>query len=264
MRKYWVIFLTFLSENLQFRGELFLWIFYDALNTFTFLVIWAGIYSGGQSFGGFSLAQMMQYYVAVFLVENITQTRFENGWISVIRNGYLDMLLTKPFPIFGYMITQELSKKMLSFILALPFILGFSLCIPFFSFPKTFALVMYTVAFFMGSFFFNSFLSIIIATCAFWFDEAKGIGHFISILQSLFGGFLLPLVLLPSFLQRIALRLPFQHTVQTPAFLLSGRIQSTDALLSAFIVLISSTVFLYFFASFLWKKGIRTYTSAGG
>ena len=79
----------------------------------------------------------------------------------------------------------------------------------------------------------------------------------------LFSGFLMPLAILPEWLQQLAEALPFQYLIYFPVMIFIGKVDA-----SAFVNgLIMQLVWILAFAAAIhlfWRAGLRRYTAYGG
>lgn len=95
---------------------------------------------------------------------------------------------------------------------------------------------------------------------AFWLNQTNGMLRLFSFAQELLTGALIPLHLLPMFIQDISKILPFQYYLYIPLQVLMDRIPIRNVIHYCFI----STgwfVFMLVAAYLIWKKGIRHYES---
>jgi ABC-2 type transport system permease protein len=81
--------------------------------------------------------------------------------------------------------------------------------------------------------------------------------------ESMLGGQIFPLDLMPPALFRIAQFLPFPYQMYFPAAILTGRIALPEAL-RGLAVAAGWALALLALARFLWGRGLRRYTAVGG
>jgi len=113
----------------------------------------------------------------------------------------------------------------------------------------------------------SAFIQFSIAYCfgmlTFWLLEIQGFVILSMAVESILGGQLFPLDLMPAGLFRAAQFLPFYYQTYYPAAILSGRI-GRELALQGLALQLFWTLALVGFARFLWRRGLRRYTAVGG
>jgi ABC-2 type transport system permease protein len=97
----------------------------------------------------------------------------------------------------------------------------------------------------------------------FWFLEIQGFIILSLALESVLGGQMFPLDLLPPAAFRVIQYLPFYYQMYFPAAILTGRISGRTAL-HQLPVQAAWAVGLVALAGFLWRRGLRRHTAVGG
>ncbi len=112
------------------------------------------------------------------------------------------------------------------------------------------ALIQFTIAYCFG-------------LLAFWFLEIQSFIILSMAVESLLGGQMFPLDLMPPWLFRISQFLPYFYQMYFPAAIFTGRIEYAAALEGLAIQSVWA-VLLLGVAQFLWMRGLRRYTAVGG
>jgi ABC-2 type transport system permease protein len=82
-------------------------------------------------------------------------------------------------------------------------------------------------------------------------------------LLAFFSGMMIPLALMPVWLQTIAWALPFAHVTTTPSSIYLGRVDTAGAL-GLIAAELAWVVGLWWFARLLWRHAVKKVTIHGG
>ena len=213
--------------------------------------MWSAAYRGETEIGGFSLDQTLTYFVTLLVLQFFIGAFSEDYEISEeIRSGLINQFLTKPINYFVYRFTIFVSARLVSGLLALvPLTLALPLIGDYLTFPdEVWRLVLGLPAAFM---------------LTFWFLEIQSFVILSMTIETLLGGQVFPLDLLPDTIYRISQFLPYYYQMYFPAAILTGRIDYSSAsqglLIQAFWV-----VALLVIAQVLWRRGLHQHTAVGG
>jgi len=268
MRKNWVLFTISLQDAFSERGSAVVWAFLDFLWPFVNLFIWVGIYQGqgGESttIGGFSLSQMLTYYLGVALISATAVSHQEYEIIRDIQSGDLSNYLLKPLSYIKFQLVTSISWKILKGMIILPFILLaafiFKNYIDFNLTPATTLVFIGVLIFSFLLYFLNAF---IFGLLTFWVDEPGGFIEMNEIARSLFSGMALPLAFLPWPFSVISNILPYRYFYDFPLRILSGRIENSD-ILNGLLAQLGWLLIFYCIYKVLWRRGISRYSAFGG
>jgi len=104
---------------------------------------------------------------------------------------------------------------------------------------------------------------LIIGTLALYVDSAMSVFDLWLGIHFVLSGYLVPLELLPSWVEPIAMALPFRYTLAFPVELLIGKM-SLDVGLSHLGVQWMFVVALGISAALFWRAGMRRFVAFGG
>jgi len=261
------MFLARLANGIQYRVELFIWLFLDIIPFVLVVPVWVMIYQGDQTElikTGFSLVSLISYYVASIWLLNMTDTHFEELWTENVRLGRIDTHIVKPAKLYLMPIMHMFAQKLLAITMFfIPFGMVLWFLRAYISFPNVTERLPIVAVFAGIGLMLNAAFSLMLVAGAFWFDQVEGLSHFKWALGSIFSGTLAPLSFFPIWVQKIAAFLPFQDIIQTPSLFLIGNLNA-QAMILPFIRLSVYCVFIWALAIWFWNKSIRKYTSAGG
>jgi ABC-2 type transport system permease protein len=253
------------GKAIEYRSEIFVWLLLDTMPLVVLLLVWSSIFQHTSDLKGFTLSQMMSYYIWISIIAGITNTHFESWRVKEIREGKIDFYLTKPLAYPLEILLREIGGKLFFWLILIPFQLVFvfllnrlthiSLSMP--SWSEVPALLFLLA---MG-FAFEFLVALLIVLLGFWFEGAEGLEHFKWIAVSVFGGVIIPVPLMPYWLQAMTESLPFRYLVVVPIGILQNTVSFSyqDVLkICGYITCLTGLVL------FTWQRAKYKYTSAGG
>jgi ABC-2 type transport system permease protein len=107
------------------------------------------------------------------------------------------------------------------------------------------------------------FVNFILNCIAFWTLEIHAVQLIVTWVTDLFGGQIIPLVIFPEFLQKIAFALPFAAMFSTP-LLIYTRVITPDRYLAALGLQLFWLVVLALVATIVWRAGAKRVIVQGG
>jgi len=259
-RKYLNLLSLNFSKILQYRSEIIVWVFLDAIPFLVLFAILSSLYTQDETIRGLTLAQTSQYYLLVMLVSSMTDTHFENFRSEQVRTGKIDFFLTRPLSFFQEILLQDIAGRFFYFILYLPVILATSVVLQVQLFPVGWQLAT-AVAVLISAYFINVMVSFWIVCGTFWLESAYGLEHFKMVSVTLASGALVPIAFMPDWLQTITRALPLKYLYAVPIEIMQGSYSLTSGDISylAVIILFSGT-----FSWWLWRAAKRQYAGYGG
>ena len=99
---------------------------------------------------------------------------------------------------------------------------------------------------------------------SFWFLEIQGFVILSMALETLLGGQMFPLDLLPAWGYSIARCLPFYYQMYFPAAIFTGRLTDVSAIFQGYAIQAGWVLFMWAVAHFMWKRGLGHYQAVGG
>jgi ABC-2 type transport system permease protein len=257
------IFGLYLQRALTYRGEFFLWTLIDAMPLLTMIVLWFAVYHQGNQIGQFDFKQLLTYYLIGHLMGGLISVHFEEEGIKWINDGTISTFFLRPFSFFKHAIVGALAWRTFKLIVTiLPLIVIIALFFPQSVIAPKFITILCLIMFTFIGFCLDSLLSFAIVAIAFFFEQAKALIHLKWILDDLFDGSLLPLMLYPNWFQKIARFLPFQYRFAFPLEIYLGYRQDNQILLG-FIYGLIWVLILAFLVRKLWQKALYKFTAVG-
>ncbi len=252
-----------LIRTLYYRLELLIWALLDSLPFIVLFGVMAKIFAGQDQVQGYTTANIIQYYLIVFLIQTLSDVHFEGWRCQEIREGRIDFYLARPFAYINDIIWKSMSSKCTYFLISFPIyaVLYFSFAslyqvplLPIMSSGFLFFLFLLIVAYSL-----NIMVGLWIVMGTFWLEGSNGLEHFKWIAISLFSGAMIPVALMPGWLKSIVEILPFKYLYAVPIGVLQHTYTFTkyDG-----VYLTVLTCFMLWFTFLFWKKSIFQYSSA--
>lgn len=266
MTIHWHIFKLGLQNTAAYRTNFFFRALFNLVPLVAALALWRAIFAGGkETIAGYTLAQMLSYYLIVTLVE-ITTAVTEDEWqiATDIKDGQISQFLLRPLDYFAYRLCLFSANRLIYTAMAL--------------LPMT-AIVLWNVQYlippaslvsllgFACSLAFSALLQFLLAyltaLLAFWVLEISTMSFMLLAAQRLASGEMFPIDLLPEWLNRSLMLTPFPYCVFFPAGIYMGRVHG-GALAWGLLMQALWCVALFALARLVWFRGLRTYTAVGG
>ena len=181
-----------------------------------------------------------------------------------IKEGMLVMYLLKPISYFWKKFFEELPAKLLQATYGLLFCL---VAIAFlgkniFTFSHDFSIILLCLLLLAGAMLLSFTLKMILGILTFWFIDIQGLYEMIYLIEVIFSGILMPIVLMPTQIAHIAYILPFAYIVYSPISVLQGHVSLVEIFPILFIQCIWLLIGFLVYQT-LWMLGIKKFSGVG-
>jgi ABC-2 type transport system permease protein len=228
-------------------------------------LIWTAVYSDRSVLQGIDLRQMLIYFGATTLIGYMTMDFADWNLQMLVRTGRFLTFMLRPIHHRFFALSQKIGHRILGFLFeALPCLLIFQFLFRINLVPQRFGWTAISILF---AFLMNFYVNYSIGLAAFWLTQSAGLRRVYQALAALFSGALVPLVLFPTFCQKILFFLPFQYVSYVPAMVWIGHYELAGITLSipAIVALQAGAVTIAAMLSeCLYRLSIRRYTDSGG
>jgi ABC-2 type transport system permease protein len=246
---------------MQHRSFFFVLAFSWMIQPLVFLFVWAAAVGDG-TVGGLSRNNIIAYYLALILVNQLTYAQANWTVGDLIRGGDMNRLLLYPMsPLYNTLASELAGKAVyMTFVAPVALLLGLWLKPAFdVTAPAVVAFVPALLMAWLLRFLWGYWLALL----AFWATRADALLAVQDSLIFLLGGQVAPLALLPDGLRLAATLLPFRYMAAFPAELLTGTLDGRQMAIGFTMQAfwLSVAVILY---RFMWRHGLRRYTAVGG
>jgi ABC-2 type transport system permease protein len=251
------------SEQFQYRTANYFYMFGMVAEPVIYLVVWTTIAKQeGGTVQGLSVGYFAAYYIVWTLVRNMNIVFGAPFWEHRIREGELTKDLLRPVLPLHYDIAYFAGWKFVVIVLWIPLAIGLSLVFH----PTLSPSPGQVVAFFLaiwGAYLLRTMFQESLGMLCFWTTRGAAIFDLWMTLELLLSGRLVPLPLMPGWVQDVSRFLPFQWAFYFPIQSLIGDLSATELLrgLGAQVLWILIGLGIFRFA---WKHAVKRYSAVGG
>jgi ABC-2 type transport system permease protein len=252
-----------IAQQIQYRVANYMYMLGMVAEPVIYLVVWQTVATQqGGAVAGITAGQFAAYYIVWTLVRNINIVFTPYGWEERIREGQLSAQLLRPlFPIvedLGFF----LGWKPVVIVLWLPIALFLSLVFHPVLNPSPLAIVVFAVSL-LGAYLIRSLNQSSLGLITFWTTRVGPIFALYIAAELLLSGRLVPMALMPDWVQALANVLPFQWTFGFPIEALVGNLP-TDRLLGGLAMQLLWIVVGSVLVRVVWHFAVRRYSAVAG
>lgn len=268
--KYRQAFLVGLQSNLVYRWNFGVRGIFGLFHLAAVFILWSAAHEGRVEINGFSFNQTITYFVTVMALGFFVGAFNEDYQISEeIRNGLINQFLLKPINYFLYRFSIFVAARMVSGVLIfIPLLLAFPFIKDNLTFPANAWVIPAGLLAMAGAAMIQFSIAYCFGLLTFWFLEIQGFVILSMAVETILGGQVLPLDMLPAWAHDIAKCVPFYYMMYFPAAIISGRIPVTDenfaTLATGFGMQAFWVIALLGINQLLWSRGLRRHTAVGG
>lgn len=262
--KFLKIFILTTQHVLEYRGRIFIWFLMSLLNPLMLLLFWGGLTHGNKPIvAGWDISIISSYYLLITLFDSFLLAHIEEDIAREdVQMGNLVTYLLKPISYYWKKFLEEIPYRIVQGIYALVLILCIIFFIQHFTLSHSILILFLGVVSAFTGLFLSFTFKMVLGLFSIWLIEVQGIYQFYDILTFVFGGYIVPLFLLPKQLAIMSYFLPFSYIVYMPVSIFQGRFTFSE---SVFAIL-GQVVWLGFFIilyKYTWKKGLKKFTGVG-
>jgi viologen exporter family transport system permease protein len=266
MNTYWHIFNVGLQSALTYRVNFFSRALFNLVPLVAAIALWKAIYPDNTTeIAGYTLAQMLLYYLLVTILEAATAVTEDEWQIAAeIKDGQLGQFLVRPLNYLHYRLSLFCAGRVAYTLAALVpvglFILWHRqyLMPP----PDLVCGLLFLVSVVLAGLL-QFLLSYVTALLAFWVLEISSFSFILLAFERLVSGQMFPLDILPRPLAAAVMWTPFPYCTFFPVSLYLGRVNGS-ALATGLLLQLMWVVAIYALAGCVWRRGLKTYTLVGG
>ena len=264
--KYARIFGVGLQNTLVYRWNFLLRAFFDVVPLVGTVFLWRALFRArAQPIGGYEFGSMVYYFLLITLASNlITPTDDEWQIAADIRDGQLNALLAKPIDYLSYRLSLFLGYRATSSLFTLPIVLLLFACFhQYLALPQhlrtwVFSLISLGLAAFL-----QFFLAYAVAMLTFWILEISTVVFIIFSFEYFLSGHLFPLDLLPPWLGRVLVWLPFTYELYFPVTVFQEKVTG-EPLVRGLCIQAGWVAVAWATGRLMWMRGLRRFQAVGG
>lgn len=266
MQKYLHVLNIGIQNQLVYRVNFLFRACFGLLPLIAMISVWRTIYGGQEgAVNGYTLAQMISYYLIVTVVDMLTAVNEDDWQIAAdIREGNISQFLLKPIDYLRFRLCLFFAGRMIYTAVAI-FPVGIFIAVQrhYFVAPHDLAVLGWFMLSIVMTALLQFFTSYAMALLAFWVLEVSTFIFILFAFEYIAGGHLFPLDILPPLVAKLLSFTPFPYQLYFPVSIYVGR-TSGAALYEGLAIQFGWVVTAYLFARFMWSRGIRKYAAVGG
>ena len=254
---------TAIATQFQYRAANYFYMLGMVAEPVIYLVVWTTIAkSSGGSVNGITADEFAAYYIVWTLVRNMNVVFGAPFWEWRIREGQFSGQLLRPLHPIHYDIAYFAGWKVVVVTLWIPLAIGLSLVFHPALHPTALEVCVFIVAIW-GAYLLRTAIQETIGMLNFWTTRGAAVFDLYMAAELLLSGRLVPLQLMPGWVQTLANFLPFKWTFWFPIESLVGDM-STQSLLLGLGVQVLWIVGMFTVFRFAFRYAIRHYSAVGG
>jgi len=251
------------QEQLQYRTANYFYMFGMVAEPVIYLVVWTTIADQqGGSVQGFTAGYFAAYYIVWTLVRNMNIVFGAPYWEQRIREGDLAGALVRPLHPLHFDIAYFAGWKVVVIALWIPLAIGLSLVFDPVLDPRPLEITVFAVAIW-GAYLLRTMFQSTLGMLCFWTTRGAAIFDLWMTLELLLSGRLVPLPLMPDWVQTISWFLPFQWAFYFPIESLVGDLSDAELARGLAVQLLWILIGLGLF-KIAWRSAIRRFSAVGG
>jgi ABC-2 type transport system permease protein len=266
MKKYQHVINVGIQNTLVYRINFLFRSSFSLIPLFATISLWRAIYSGRETdVAGYTLAQMISYYLVVTIVDSLTAVNEDDWQIAAdIKDGNISQFLLKPIDYLTYRLCLYGAGRLVFTACALvPVGLFILVHRHYFVLPPDLAAFACFAVSLVLTGLLQFFISYTMALLAFWVLEVSTFIFILFAIEYIAGGHLFPLDILPAPLFQALQFTPFPYQLFFPVNVYLGRVTGS-AMWTGLVVQAGWALATYLVARFVWGRGIRKYSAVGG
>ena len=249
------------AEMVAYRAEMLVWVLATTM-PLIMLALWSAV-AKDAPVGNFDQQDFVAYFLATFIVRQLT-----GAWVAwqlsfEVRTGTLSMRLLRPLhPMVSYAV-ENLAAIPLRLIIALPVAVVALLLVGSERLPKSALLWVVFLLSLLGSWLITFLANSAIGTLALWTGSSIKVMDVWLALFMVLSGYLIPVELFPPVVRSAVEVLPFRYQIGFPVEVLTSAHDTRTAL----ILLARQWTWVaisFFLVGVLWRRGLRRFAAYGG
>jgi ABC-2 type transport system permease protein len=249
------------AEAVAYRAEMLVWVLATTM-PLIMLALWSAV-AADAPVGRFDQRDFLAYFLATFIVRQLT-----GAWVAwqmsyEVRTGALSMRLLRPIhPMVSYAV-ENLAAVPLRLVVAVPVAILALILLGTRTLPHSPLLWVVWCLAVLGGWLITFLANVIIGCLALWTGSSVKVMDVWLVAFMVFSGYLVPVELFPGGLRTLVAWLPFRYQIGFPVEVMTG----AYALPAALVMLLRQWAFvlgLLLAAAIIWRRGLRRFAAYGG
>lgn len=254
---------TAMQTQFQYRASNYFYMIGMVIEPTIYLVVWRTIAkSSGGSVEGYTAGTFAAYYIVWTLVRNMNIVFTPFGWETRIREGELSGHLLRPVHPIHYDLGFFAGWKVIVIVFWIPIAAVLTLAFR----PTLDPSIQQCVVFFIaiwGAYLIRSLMLWVLGMVTFWTTRVSALYEAYFMAELLLSGRLVPMTLMPGWVQDLSWFLPFRWTFGFPITALVGPVDNRE-LVVGLLAQAGWIVFGALLVKLVWKRGVRKFSAVGG
>lgn len=261
MIKYILIASNSIQELLAYRLNFFLWRLRVIISVLISFFLWQTVYTGRSQVFGYDKAQMLTYIILITFLNGLVLSNQTFRIAEEINSGRISNFLIKPMNYFKNIAARDIADKSVNTVFSIfeMILLVIVLKPPIFLQTSIYWLSLFFIVSILAAVLFFAIGSIL-SLIGFWTKETWAPRFVFYILVTFLAGTYFPLDIFPKPIFNILELLPFAYLIFFPLKIYLGNM-SSEHLMGGIIIMLAWIFITYIALQFIWKKGLRKYTS---
>lgn len=245
-----------------YKSNFYLFTLNRIVEVVVYIFVWQAIYNQTGDAGGFTISQMVTYYILVISFSSIAIWGINEDIAHSIRNGQINKELLNPISYFKYYFGVNLGELAFATVIG---IATFIICSFFWKLTLPTSIMSFVLCIFVMILGvpITFFIQMIVGTVGFYTNSIWGMEILRKATIQIFSGIIAPITLFPLWFQELSKWLPFKELIYTPVNIWLGNIDINEI----FFIIIKQIVWgviLYFIAKTFFNHAVKNITINGG
>ncbi len=266
MKRYLDFYLTQMKlsilQQFQYRAQNYFYMIGMIAEPVIYLVVWSSVAAQqGGAVDGYTPGGLAAYYIVWTLVRNMNIVFTPYGWEQRIQDGQLSAELLRPIhPLHGD-VAYFGGWKVVVIVLWLPLAAFLTLIFKPDLHPSWLQIVVFFAAIW-GAYLIRTLMLSTLGMISFWTTRVSAIYQLVFAAELILSGRLVPMPLMPAWVQNLAFYMPFQWTFYFPINALAGTPTSAELLTGLGMQAVWIGIGLLL-TNLVWRVGIRRFSAVG-
>lgn len=253
---------TQIQSQFQYRVATYMWMIGMLAEPVVYLVVWTTIAEQqGGAVQGITTGELAAYYIVWTLVRNMNIVFTPYGWEWRIREGELSAALLRPLHPLHEDIAGFAGWKVVTIVLWLPIAAVLWVAFDPVLDPTLLEVAVFAVAIW-GAYLIRTMFLTALGMVTFWTTRVSALFELMIAAELLLSGRLVPLPLMPDWVEDVAAWLPFQWSFYFPIVSLTGDLSRRELLeglgMQLLWIVLLTGLFLV-----VWRFAVRRYSAVG-
>lgn len=258
---YWIEARMSMQRQAQYRGAAFIQIVGFLVEPIVYLIVWRTVAAEAGDINGYGVDEFTAYYIVWTLVRVFNLALAPGAWDWWVSSGRITNDLVHPVDPYHRNIADFAGSKVIWILLWVPVAVFLAVLFRPGLSPSFFQIVMFFVAAWAGYVIrFN--VLYLLGLMSFWTTRAQALIDMVIAMELLLSGRLVPMAVMPEWVQAISNWLPFKWTFQFPIEVVIGQLTTEEIWrgVGAQAIWIAITGFGY---SLVWRRAVKKFTAVG-